>query len=280
MGLVPFVVYSLLLILQSVTAKFTWPFHSFDSAPFQPPKLDIVKTNEAPTPGLLFLGPKGSHLPDVLPNGGSTAVIYDPDGNLVWHGPDVETANLQAQTLFGKPVLTYWSGKKVNGYGYGVVHILDQSYNEIHTVTLQGDYVTSSGAPENSYIDLHESKITERNTILVTSYNLTQIDTTSIGGLPDTWTLKSAFHEIEITTNKVLFSWSPLDHLQKIPLTASRSELRPAKRDRNQPWDIHHINSVDDAAAGYVISLRHTFTAAYVNRDGSILWCLDVSSIP
>lgn len=278
MTLVSLVVYSLLLTFHTVAADFTWPFHSFASAPFQPPKLQIIKTDEAPAPGLLFLGPKGSHIEGVLPNGGATAVVYDQDGTLVWQGPNIETSNLQVQTLFGKPVLTYWSGRKVSGYGYGRVHILDQSYNEIYTVTLNGDFVTSTGTPEDSYIDLHESKITERNTILVTSYNYTQIDTTSVGGQPDTWVLQSTFHEIEIATNTVLFSWSPLDHPNRIPLTASRAYLSPEHRGREYPWDLYHMNSVDDASAGYLVSLRHTFSAVYVKRDGSILWLIDVSS--
>lgn len=275
-SLLSLLVSSLLLTAQICSAEFTWPFWTFNSVNFQPPKLDIVNSDEAPTPGLLFLGPKNSHLEGVLPNGGAGATIYDQDGDLVWKGPDMEISNLQVQTLFGKPVLTYWSGVKIEGYGYGTVHILDDTYKEIYTVTLNGNYVTPSGSLEDSYIDLYESKITERNTILVTSYNVTQTDTSHVGGPPDTWVLQSAFHEIEVATNKVLFSWSPLDHSDQIPLTASRSEFYTEPHTQDDPIDIYHINSIHDAASGYIVSLRHTFSISYVNRDGSIQWTLDV----
>lgn len=273
------IISALLFAVQSFASEFTWPYWSFKSIPFQPPKLEIIKSDETPASGLLFLGPKDSHVDGVLPDGGATAAIYDQEGDLIWKGPSIENANLQVQTLFGKPVLTYWSGTKVNGYGYGTVHILDETYEEIYSITLKGNYITPSGEPQDSYIDLHESKITERNTILVTSYNLTQVDTTSIGGQPDNWALKSEFHEIEVATNKVLFSWSPLDHRRKFPLSAWRSDSQPEPRPPYDPWDVHHINSVNAAASGYVVSLRHSFSAAYVNRDGSIEWNLDVCVI-
>lgn len=243
---------------------------------FQPPKLEIIRTDEAPSPGLLFLAPKDSQLKDVLPGSGAAGTIYDQDGDLIWKGPDIQTSNLQVQTLFGKPVLTYWSGEKKDGYGYGAIHILDDTYKEIYTVTLKGNYVTPSGSTEDSYIDIHESKITERNTILVTSYNITHADTTQVGGHPENWVLESSFQEIEVATNKVLFSWSALDHPDKMPISAARGEFFEDPQTQELPSDIHHINSVHDAASGYIVSFRHTFSIVYINRDGSVQWNIDV----
>lgn len=274
-----FLISSFSFAIKTYAHEFTWPYWTYKTVDFQPPKLDIITTDEDPTPGLLFLGPKNSQLEGVLPKGGSAATIYDQEGNLVWKGPDIETSNLQVQTLFGKPVLTYWSGKKIEGFGYGAVHILDETYKEIYTVTLEGDFITPDGASEDSYTDLHESKITERNTILVTSYNITQIDTFAIGGQYDTYALDSSFHEIDIATNEVLFSWSPLDHPEKVPFSDSRAPFENEPRSRENPWDVHHINSVDDAASGFVVSLRHTSSILYINRDGSIRWHIDVCSI-
>ncbi|KAK2764340.1 hypothetical protein FQN54_009033 [Arachnomyces sp. PD_36] len=242
--------------IETYAHVFTWPRWTFKTVDFQPLKLDIIRTDEDPTPGLIFLGPKMSLLEGVLPKAGATATIYDQEGNLVWEGPDVETSNLQVQTLFGKPVLTY-------------------CYEEIYTVTLKEEFITPEGSSEDSYIDLHESKITERNTILVTSYNIAQIDTFEIGAQPDTWVLDSKFHEIDIATNEVLFSWSALDHPEKIPITESRTEFHNEPRYQDNPWDVHHINSIDDAASGYVISLRHTSSILYINEGGSIRWHID-----
>lgn len=72
------------------------------------------------------------------------------------------------------------------------------------------------------------------------------------------WVLQSTFHEIEIATNTVLLLWSPLDRPNRIFLTASRADVSFEHRSRENPWDIYHINSVDDASAEYIISLRHT----------------------
>lgn len=248
-----------------------WPYWTYTTVPFQPPKLNITTAGEAPDPGLIFLGPRGDQ-----PNG-TAAMIYDQAGNLVYQGPHEETANVNVQTLFGKPVLTFWSGSILDtGFGYGKVHILDQTYKEIYTVSLDGDFVTPSGTAEESYNDLHESKITARNTMLVTAYNVTRGNLSVVGGPEDGWLLDGHFYEIDIVTKQVFFSWSTANHSDQLPITLSRNPIADRGRNQSHPWDPYHINSIELVGDGYLVSFRHLFSVLYLNRDGSIKWRLSV----
>lgn len=259
---------AIFLGLQAAGAS--WPYNTYVTEPFQPPQLG-VNVSGTPAPGYIFVGPRGEQ-----PNG-TAALIYDQDGSLVYQSPGAVTSNVNVQTLFGKPVLTYWDGDMLTiGFGYGLVHVLDDTYNEIYTVTLPGDIIPVDGSPRASYIDLHESQLTPRNTMLVTAYNVTQADLTSVGGAEDGWITDSTFWEIDVATNQVVFSWSALAHIDEIPLNYSHQPL-PVGNDRNNPWDAYHINSVVAVDDGYLISIRHMFSAFYLNSDGSVKWRLSVS---
>ncbi|KAJ6028630.1 hypothetical protein N7540_004206 [Penicillium herquei] len=248
-----------------------WPYSSFKSASFQPPKLEITQTG--PTdPGFIFLGPHG----DIQP-AGQAALIYDNNGNLVYEGPQGPVANFRVQQLNGNDVITFWSGDIIPfGYGYGSVHILDNTYREIHTVILTGNFVTPDDSKKISYIDLHESYITPTNTLLVTAYNLTNHNLTFLmGGKPEDWILDGQFYEIDIASNQVIQSWSALDHQDSIPLNSSHARLSRSTRTvnpRSDPYDAYHINSVSTTNHGYMVSLRHMWSGYYLSPDGSVLW--------
>ncbi|KAJ5089891.1 hypothetical protein N7532_008575 [Penicillium argentinense] len=244
-----------------------WDYSTYNSIDFQPPKLVVNKTGTT-EPGFLFLGPRG----DVRP-AGQAALIYDDEGNLVYEGPEEVTANFMVQQLNGSDVITFWAGDMMDlGYGYGSVHILDNTYQEIHTVTLTGDFVTPDNSPRDSYIDLHESHITPRNTLLVTAYNLTQHDLTSIGGNSSDWMLDSHFYEIDIVTNKILNSWSALEQEADIPLTTSHQKVGKDVGTQDAPYDAYHINAITPTNNGYLVSLRHMWSGYYLHNNGSIIW--------
>jgi hypothetical protein len=48
--------------------------------------------------------------------------------------------------------------------------------------------------------DLHESYVTDRGSLLVTGYNLTQADLTSVNGSAQGWVYDSLFFDIDIET--------------------------------------------------------------------------------
>ncbi|KAJ5525612.1 hypothetical protein N7494_012262 [Penicillium frequentans] len=253
-------------LLLSVTAA-AWPYSTYKSIDFQPPTLQINQTG--PTdPGFIFLGPRGGVQP-----AGQAALIYDNAGNLVYEGPEEVTSNFMVQKLNGSDVITFWAGDMMDiGYGYGTVHILDSTYQEIHTVTLTGNFVTPDNSTKTSYIDLHESNITPNNTLLVTAYNVTQHDLTSIGGTSSEWMLDSHFYEIDIATNEIVNSWSALDHEDDIPLTSSHQKLGGTAGTQENPYDAYHINAITPTNNGHLVSLRHMWSGYYLSENGSVMW--------
>ncbi|KKK15464.1 hypothetical protein P175DRAFT_0449908 [Aspergillus ochraceoroseus IBT 24754] len=257
----------LLLSLEAVADN--WPFMTLRTEPFLPPQVQVTKSG--PTdPGYIFVGPRGNQ------ELGTAALIYDEDANLVYQGPREVAANFKVQKLFHEDVITFWAGEMTDlGFGYGTVHILDNTYREIYTVKLQQHFVAPDGVPRDSYIDLHESRITKRNTLLVTGYNVTQRDLTSIGGRPDDYMLNGMFFEIDIATNEIVYSWSALDHIEDIPLQGSKQFWSEDVGSQAKPWDAYHINSVELMKDGYMISVRHYWSGFYIHNNGTVGWRLN-----
>ena len=122
-------------------------------------------------------------------------------------------------------------------------------------------------------IDVHEHQMTDRNSMVVSSYNNTQFDLTSIGGEIDTWVADSLFVEIDVETEEVLFEWRASDH---VPWEDSRWPLRGHMGTPHLPWDWFHINSVQRVGEDYLISSRHHWAIFLISgKDGSVIWKLD-----
>ncbi|KAJ5770221.1 uncharacterized protein N7511_002272 [Penicillium nucicola] len=258
-----------LLLASSAIATNTWSYSTYKTGDWQPTKLELNKTGDV-APGQIFISVRTAD------NDASTRpTIYDNDGNVVYIGPAETTMDFKVQKLFGQDVITFWSGDAgvSGGYGYGKVHILDNTYNEIYTVTLQGDFVTPTGESPDSYVDVHEHIITDRNTMIVTAVNMTEQDLTSAGGSGTQWMIDSQFYEIDIATNQVVFSWSALDYQDKIPLSNSLHAVQAVVA-QDTPWDVYHVNAVMATNDGYLISMRFFSSAFYLNKDGSVRWQL------
>jgi hypothetical protein len=198
------------------------------------------------------------------------------DGELVWNGPVHDSSNLLVQTLDGKQVLTYWSGQGSAGYslaighGFGQVVVLDSTYTVIHTVCPQLNLTLPPGATARCVADVHESKITDRNTMLITAYNTTPHDLFSIGGPTNGWLLDSLALEVDIVTGKVLFSWSPLAHL---PLNRTLFPLSGAAgTSQSTPFDAFHVNSIQPVGNNYLINIRNVWATFLVSPTGKIIW--------
>ncbi|KAE8367864.1 ASST-domain-containing protein [Aspergillus caelatus] len=261
-------VFSTLLLSMGALAEDTWPYMTLQTADFTPPQLEVKKTGTT-DPGYIFIGPRGNQ-----PNG-TAALIYDEDGNLVYQGPTEVSANFKVQNLYNKDVITFWAGNMMElGFGYGTVHILDDTYEEIYTVTLPGNFISPDGVVRDSYIDLHESHVTSRNTLLVTAYNITQFDLTPIGGKTDDYMLDGMFFEIDIATNNIVYQWSALEHIQDLPLEQSKQGLGDDYGTQEKPWDAYHINSVELVDGGWIISLRHYWSGYFIAENGTIMWQL------
>jgi len=265
----------------------TWPYQTFVTEPdFHPPVLEISKTVGA-TDGLFFLVQSffGS-----VPGPGTLAPLIMTEGSdVVWHGPNTVSgaisANLAVQKLHGKDVLTYWTGpfvvNGVAGHGFGIIKILDTTYREIYTVSLNdssfiaGDGMNNSAYP--SYIDNHESLITPQGSILVTAYNSTPYDLSSVGGPKNGWLSDSQFYEIDIKTNRTLFKWSSLDHVDRMPINQSHFLIDGAPfegQNATHPWEYFTLNSVTTLDDGYLISSRFFSSIYALAKDGSVKWNL------
>ncbi|KAK5110414.1 hypothetical protein LTR85_001024 [Meristemomyces frigidus] len=138
---------------------------------------------------------------------------------------------------------------------------MNRHYQVVRTVTPQDSTAT---------VDLHEFRLTSTNTAIFTTYSPRLHE-----GI---WTLDSSFQEIDLDSNRAVFTWNALDH---VPLSTSHVprgnylEVGDGLH-HSSSWDYFHLNSVDKSKDGnYLISARHIDSVyALSSRDGSILWQL------
>lgn len=265
-----------LILIQCVPAIASWPTQSFHSVDLQPPVLEITK-NGPTAPGYLFFSP---------PETGALIMADDrTGGDLIWAGPSEVVFAFDMAELDSEPILVYWTGTAIpdpGGFGYGMVKVFNSAYENIYNVTLPeftGFFYTGSNATYNSYIDLHESFVTDRGSVLVTATNVTQADLTSVGGPSNGWVRQSLFYEINIKTNEILYQWNSWDHRDQIPLTGTLEELHGSGSDSSNAFNYFHINAVSLFQGYYIVSSRYFCAAFLIDRtDGSIVWELQVSS--
>ncbi|OAR02358.1 hypothetical protein LLEC1_02452 [Akanthomyces lecanii] len=241
-----------------------WPSQTYKSEPFVIPEFNVTKSGESLAPGYLFLTPASGSYP--------AAIIITDEGELVWASNNDTFYNFNVQTLDSKSVLTYWEGvgspnPDLKGHGYGQVKILDSSYTVTHTIC--PDFSLNGASDAKCQADLHESYVTDRGSVLVTAYNLTQADLSDINGPEQGWIYDCLIYEIDIETQNILFKWSALQ--SGIPLTDSKEPLGDSGT-QSDPYDAFHLNSAQSVEGGYLINSRHTWTTYFVEPNGAIQW--------
>ncbi|KNG47795.1 hypothetical protein TW65_05395 [Stemphylium lycopersici] len=274
--------YALPAIAQNTDSP--WPWQTFKSLPdLQPPLLSVNKTGET-SPGMLFFPQSGGEAHNYSLN------IFREDGELVWVSGYGDYAAFRPTTLFGQPVLAYNKGISFTepwGFGYGVVYILNQQYENIYNVTLwNSTYPLQSIYPlydptqyqPFSWVDMHENLITPEGTMFVGAVNVTPWDLTSIGGRKEGWVVDSIALELNVTNSDILWQWSHLDHVDEVSLASAvpTYPLGELGRNSSYPWGPFHINSIDRFDDGsLLISSRHYCSLYKVNRDGTVEWTLN-----
>ena len=255
----------------------TWPYHEFKTVDFNPPLVNMTDPSASSlAPGYIFFAPDGATPFQESP------LIVDQDGELVWNGPVPSHAfNFGVYEYKGEKVLGWWNGTlfpEPVGRGNGVIHLLDNSYNDIATVRLAGNFLElNPGVTYQSNIDVHELFITSKDTMVVTANNVTQADLSSVGGPVNGWTVDAQVYEIDIETNEVLFSWSYLDHLDAIPFTAAILPLGAegfTGQNQSLAWNPFHINSAEPYNGGYILSSRYFCSAIAIDGSGEVVWRL------
>lgn len=193
---------------------------------------------------------------------GAVPMVLDHRGNLVWMDDRFrQTMNLNMQRFDGRDYLTFWSGKKVEGYGQGFNYMLDSSYQVAYTVDAVG---------QDLHADLHEFRLTENGTALLTVYAMTEIDLSPWGGPKRGWVLDGMVQEVDIKTGALLFEWRALDHFS---ISDSFLDVGDRGKSPEAAFDWFHINSVDkDSAGNYYISSRHLHNVFCVNSSGDVVW--------
>ncbi|KUJ15115.1 uncharacterized protein LY89DRAFT_750346 [Mollisia scopiformis] len=241
---------------------------SFETEPFAPPVFNVTELSGLPlASGLVFLTP--------LNLTAGSAVIMTGSGDLVWSSEASGSyTNFLTTSLYGQPVLTFWNGTGnanplISGHGYGKVQILDNTYTELYSICpdLNLNFPPAAIRYE-CQADIHESVVTDRGTLIVTAYNYTQADLTSINGTADGWIYDGLVFEIDIPTQEILFSWSAIEH---VPVNATKLPLAGAGSSAD-PFDYFHINSIQPVGDGFLVNSRHTWTTYKIDSKGQIEW--------
>jgi hypothetical protein len=236
------------------------PTQHFVSRPdLQPVVVDVDTAKPGRGAGYVFLAPKRG----VVQTG---PMILDSSGRLVWFRPlDTQgVTDFRAQTYGGRPVLTWWRGKAVDGVGDGYYVIADDSYDEIATVR------GGRGLPA----DVHELLITPRDTALITVYERKAYDLSPVGGPAEGSIWDGVVQEIDIATGKVLFEWRSSEH---VALSESYAKAPPAAQGaKAAPYDYFHVNSIDlEPDGNLLVSARNTQTVYEIDRKaGEVIWRL------
>ncbi|KAL1980825.1 hypothetical protein VTN96DRAFT_3520 [Rasamsonia emersonii] len=262
---------SLLYVFVIAKLRFRWDLGWFDlglygfyrtksyvSFDYESPLVDILQWDPRCETGFIFLAPRGDSISHPGP------MILDSNGNLVWMKEIHEvTQDFRVQRYQGRDYLTYWTGNAAGGHGRGSWHMLDSSYTERYVVSAVGDF---DG-------DLHEFKITENDTALVTIYDPVPADLSSIGGPESGWIFDGVFQEIDIATGELIFEWRASEHF---PINSSFLELDGRGHNKETAFDFFHINSVDkDPWGNYLVSARNTHTISSIDSNtGVLLWTL------
>jgi hypothetical protein len=184
-------------------------------------------------------------------------MVVDRRGALVWFRPLTTLApfDFQVQEYQGRPVLTWWQGKVVNGYGLGNGELAGTDYKGLLEVR----------AGDGLQADLHELLLTSRGTALITAFARVSADLSSVGGPSHGTLLTGHAQEVDLATGKLLMDWDSLGHVR---LDETYQKYSPG------PFDYFHINSIAEAPDGnLIISARNTWAIYKVDRSsGRIMW--------
>lgn len=242
----------------------------YESTDLTAPQIDLTAADTDRSDEYFFLGPKSRETGQW-----SGRTIIDSQGEPVWLQEDEEAESadeptagwdMRVQEYQDEPVLTWWEGVVDTPLAEGEVVVVDQSYEEVARVGMGGDL-------PHRMVDLHESTITDEDTMLLIAYVPTQADLTEVGGEADGWVWDGVVQEIDIATGEVLLDWSALDH---IPVTESERAFDEGAGTEDEPYDYFHGNSVTvDDDGSLLVSARNTHAIYNLNRDsGDVNWTL------
>jgi hypothetical protein len=246
----------------------------FKSRPdLHPPHITLRHHGTPRLPRYIFL-----NAPYSGPGHGGSYII-DRHGHYIWFGPNTAAhhrMNFSVQIYKGEPVLTWFQGLVVEGYGQGQLIIADSSYRIRHVIRAHGGQLA----------DFHDFVITPQNTALITIYRRHgNVDLRGVGGSANGYLVSGVAQEIDIATGRLLWEWDSWARSNPhVPLRESYQKLGEGGDGGNgthaAPYNYFHINSVSevgDDSGDLLISGRNTFAIYRVKRTttGHIVWRLN-----
>ncbi|KAI1438678.1 ASST-domain-containing protein [Xylaria sp. CBS 124048] len=130
-------------------------------------------------------------------------------------------------------------------------------------------YNVSSHGPGSASMGTHECQLTTNGSVVVILTQDMPFDLTAVGGPKHGKILDNIVQEIDIESNKLLWTWRASEHYN---LSESYAEYEPG------PWayDYIHLNSAERTPEGnFLLSSRHTHSIVYVDRASrAIKWRL------
>ena len=196
-------------------------------------------------------------------------IILSPGGEFVYFGPNTAAhhhMNVSVQSYHGEPVLTWWQGDIVEGFGIGDVVIADSSYQVKHVIKAHDGYTA----------DFHEVNVTPQGTLLMDVYaRHSNVDLRSVGGQASGYLVSGMVQEIDIKTGKLLFKWDSWDRTHPhVPISETHQQFGVGDGGHgtaSSPYNYFHINSIcpvdpTKADSDLLISARNTWTVYRVSR--------------
>lgn len=128
----------------------------------------------------------------------------------MWSGFDESsgrlTTDLKVVEYLGQTCISFFRGNRQDMHAVGNGIIMDNNYNIQSVIGSQFAGIV---------LDEHEFNVLDNGrTALITSYRPRRYDlsefgiTTGVG-----WLLDSLFYELDLQTNKIIYSWSAMDHI-------------------------------------------------------------------
>lgn len=245
---------------------YQWPWRVYKTSTFHPPNMTITRSGAPLADGYIFMTP----WPNSNETHQSAGFIMTDEGDMVYCVPIVGMHNFRVQKYDGQSYLTYWNGYNAAfpqvGHGYGQVNFVDSELKNSSVKGLDlGINTLTNSTRAYGVFDIHEAQMTGRDSLLVTVYNNTQADLTSLGGAVDGWIVDCLVFEIDVATGEVLFEWKALDHF---PLSLSRQPLVTTLGNGTigAPYDWFHMNSIERVGSDYLVSARHVYSIFMVSE--------------
>jgi hypothetical protein len=248
---------------------------SFVSAPgLHPGKVNVRTLQPGASLNPIFVAPYNESTNPSLLVGEDGPLIMDASGNPIWFHPvssdnSVLAFDFKAQTLFGKPVLTWWQGSVA---GIAPSHLPPGTALEGGHFVIYNQHdreIMSVQAPSGFSMDEHDFLITPKGDAYYFALKYIKANLTPYGGLKNGSIVDPVLQEVDLRTGQVIFAWNAAAH---IPLSDA---IVPAPRTPGHPWDAYHVNSIGVSPDGsqLLVSMRNTWGIYDISRkSGQVLW--------